>query len=122
MQVSVTIRNLPQIRSAFAQAPRLMTAELDRGIRKSILMIGRNSRILTPVDTGRLRASTREVFHTLYGEVGTHTNYDLFVHEGTRFMRGRPYLRRAVEQAQPVIDNIFAQSVQNVLNRIGRMT
>lgn len=120
--VEIKIKNLPQIKRAFGQAPALMRRNLNIGIRKTLLMVERESRILTPVDTGRLRASHRTVFRDLYGEVGTHTNYDLFVHEGTRYMRPRPYLRNAVTQSANQINLFMTEAVQSTLNTIGKMT
>lgn len=118
--IQITIKNLPEIKRAFNMSPTLMTRELNTAIRQSVLMIGGRSRINTPVDTGRLRASTYEHFSPLKGEVGTNTSYDLFVHGGTRFMPARPYLRKAVEQTD--YEQFFTTAVQTVLNEIGRMT
>lgn len=117
--ISIRITNLPQIKAAFSRAPHLMVAELSKAIQKSVLSISKDSRVSTPVDTGRLRASTYERFGNLQGEVGTNTTYDRFVHEGTTYMRGRPYLRKAVERNQHNIDGYFEKSVQNVLDKIG---
>jgi hypothetical protein len=113
---------MPQIRAAFKLAPTLMTRELNLAIRKSVLTIGRRSRQNTPVLTGRLRASTAERFSNLQGEVGTHTNYDVFVHEGTKFMKGRPYLQQAVESEGVEVQKFFTDAVENVLNDIGKKT
>lgn len=120
--IKVRIKNLPQIRAAFSRSPLLMAKELNIAIQKSVYAIGRSSRQNTPVDTGRLRASTYEQFSNLKGEIGTRTNYDLFVHEGTRFMRARPYLRQAVKSEQSFIDREFTGAVQKVLDQIGRAT
>lgn len=117
--VKITITNMPQIRAAFARAPLLMAAELDKAIQLSVLNIQRKSMINTPVLTGRLRASTASKFSHLRGEVGTHTNYDVYVHEGTRFMAARPYLRDAVEDSSLEIQTTFKRAVQNVLDKIG---
>lgn len=122
VSVGIKIDNLDKIKRAFNQAPYIIKPSLDRAIKKSVLMVGRRSRQLTPVDTGRLRASTREVFRPLYGEVGTHVNYDIYVHEGTRYMRARPYLRDAVNETSNEINSMFAQEMQDALNRIARMT
>lgn len=121
-EVSIKIKNLPQIRSAFGMAPSLMKRNLNTAIRKAVFTIGRTSRILTPVDTGRLRASHREQFRDMYGEIGTHTIYDVFVHEGTRYMRPRPYLRTAVTKHDFEIQGFFKGAVQDTLNEIGKRT
>lgn len=119
-EFSVQIKNLPQIRAAFRKAPVLMTRELNTAIRRSILTIEGKSKQNTPVDTGTLRASTRSIFSNLRGEVGTNVFYDVYVHEGTRYMRGRPYLLEAVNSQQATVDDNFTKAVDNVLNEIAR--
>lgn len=121
-EIAVKITNLADIKRAFALAPILMARELNISIRRVVLQIGRESRMATPVDTGRLRASTYERFSHLKGEVGTNTDYDIFVHEGTRFMRGRPYLRNSVQNNEQTTDREFTSAVQRVLEEIGRKT
>lgn len=97
-----------------------MAKELNKAITSAVISIGRQSRINTPVLTGRLRASTYEHFGNLKGEVGTNTNYDVFVHEGTRYMKARPYLKDAVSESNTQVDVLFKKAVQNVLDTIGR--
>ncbi|CAB4151825.1 hypothetical protein UFOVP585_38 [uncultured Caudovirales phage] len=121
-EINIEISNLAEIKSAFRKAPEQMVKELNTAIKKSVVLIGRGSRRNTPVDTGRLRASTYEKFSPLAGEVGTNTTYDAFVHEGTRFMRGRPYLAMAVQSASYDIDKFFIDAVENVLIKIGEST
>lgn len=122
VSVDIKITNLPQLKAAFESSPRVVGKYLDRAIKKAIIRVGRASRIKTPVDTGRLRASTRETFRPLYGDVGTYTNYDIFVHEGTRYMKGRPFMRLAVEQEQQNVENDFKVELDNALSDIGNNT
>lgn len=120
--ISITISNLPQIQAAFAKAPRLMAQQLNRAIAKTLFNIQRKSMYRTPVDTGRLRASTSVQLYNLKGEVGTHTEYDVYVHDGTRYMRARPYLTQAVDAADPQTQKFFTDAVDAVLSEIGRST
>lgn len=121
VSVGITIKNLPQIRAAFSRAPWIVKPHINLAINKAILTIGRSSRQLTPVDTGRLRASHREVFRPMYGEVGTHVNYDIFVHEGTRYMQARPFMQEAVDQSDNAIQGFFRVELQQALDKIARM-
>lgn len=61
------------------------------------------SKARCPVDTGRLRGSInwRIVLEggTLVAIIGTNVEYAIFVHEGTRYMSGRPFLVEGVNQA-----------------------
>jgi HK97 gp10 family phage protein len=120
--INVKIKNLSQIKSAFKQSPRLMAQELTIAIEKSIFTIKRDSMLNTPVLTGRLRASTYTTMGYLQGAVGTNTNYDVYVHEGTKYMASRPYLRNAVESNDKNIQKFFTEAVDKVLNKIGSMT
>lgn len=117
-KVNVTIKNLPQIKAAFAVAPTNMRRNLNTAIRKSIYTIGSQSRKNTPVRTGRLRSSTRELLGDLKGEVGTHTNYDIFVHEGTRYMKARPFLAQAVNQSDEEVQAFMTRAVQQTLDQL----
>lgn len=118
--VNITIRNLPQIRSAFRKAPFEMSKNLNLAIQKTIFQVSAQSKRNTPVRTGRLRASTYTRFDNLRGEVGTNAEYDIFVHEGTRFMKARPYLRSAVESEDNKIQDYFKKAVQDTLDTIAR--
>lgn len=119
MNIQVKIKNLPEIQAAFKQSPVLMTKNLRVALQRAAITIGRQSRINTPVMTGRLRASTYERFYSnLSAEVGTNTNYALFVHEGTRFMRARPFLARAVDSEQSKVDEEFRRAVEKTLDEI----
>ena len=120
--VSIKITNLREIKAAFKMAPRLMKKELNIAIRKTTLNIQGRSMKNTPVDTGRLRGSTKSLFSDLRGEVGTHTNYDVYVHSGTRFMKARPYLAKAAAEGQSETDAFFTEAVDNVLHKVGKAT
>lgn len=117
-KINITIKNMTQIKAAFNRAPGLMVPELNKAIAKSLIKIQGRSMENTPVDTGRLRASTRTLFGNLKGEVGTHTDYDVFVHDGTRFMKGRPYLLNAVTASDGDVQSYFTEAVDNVLSAI----
>lgn len=120
--IQIKIANLPQIKAAFAKAPRLMATELNNAIRNSIKKIEFTSRENTPYDTGALRASHYMRFGSLRGEVGTNKEYDVFVHEGTYKMRARPYLRNAVRSNDSQVEMYFKNAVDKVLTEIGKQT
>lgn len=117
--IDIQIKNLPQIKAAFRQAPTLMARELNKSIRRVVLGIEGESKKNTPVDTGVLRGSTTSIFSSLRGEVGTHVFYDVLVHEGTRYMKARPFLLNAVRSKEPEVQAEFTDAVQRVLDEIG---
>lgn len=120
VNVKVKITNLREIKQAFSQAPARMTKALNKAIQQSIFTIERQSKINTPVRTGFLRASHRSLFSNLRGEVGPTASYAMFVHEGTRYMRSRPFLLEAVQSTDSQIQGFFEAAVQDTLDSIAR--
>lgn len=79
-------------------------------INKILLRIESYSKQLTPVDTGRLRASEATSLFTteLGGMVSTDVNYAIYVHEGTRKMKARPFMEAAANLVEPSIGGIIS--------------
>jgi len=133
--ISIMITNLPQIKLAFAKAPSRMRSALSDAINKSTLAIGRQAVINAPVRTGRLRGSffgtggfgdssglVLATADLLTGSIGPTANYGVFVEEGTRFMRGQHYLRRAVDSQDVIVQGFFLEAVNKVLDDTGAET
>lgn len=129
--ISVTITNAEEIKRAYSLAPALMTMNLNKAIRASIENIKASSMEHTPVRTGVLRASHYTKFSPLRGEVGADpsddpaargVNYAIFVHDGTKFMKANPFLKYAVEDEEKEVQKLFIYAVQDVLNKIGKMS
>lgn len=124
--ISITISNLPQIKAAMRLAPERMTKELNLAIRKTLISIQAEtilnvhpSRGINVITGGLLSATERPpIFTNLKGVYDIDINYAIFVHEGTRFMRGRPFLQQAVDTNQHSADMFFTQAVNNVLSQV----
>jgi HK97 gp10 family phage protein len=86
-----------------------MKTPLSKAIGKASFLLERRSKKLTPVDTGFLRSSIRvETLQSgLTAKVGPNTDYAVYVHEGTRFMRARPFMRQAVMDSDNELQKIL---------------
>ena len=89
-----------------AEAARLLKATnspVGRYLARVAAKVETAAKARCPVDTGRLRGSInwRLVMEggTLTAIIGTNVEYAIYVHEGTRFMAGRPFLREGLAQA-----------------------
>lgn len=120
--VSIQIKNLPEIKRAFAAAPVQMGKGLNTAIQKSIFSIQADSMRNTPVLTGRLRASHFVSLMPLKGVLEPMTNYAIFVHEGTQYMKGRPFLFDAVRSNEDKVQGFFTEETQKVLDAIAKET
>lgn len=119
--VKIVIKNLPQVRSAFKRSPIIMTKNLRKAIQAALITVQRQSIINAPRRTGFLKAShMTRMLSNLSGYVQPTADYAMFVHDGTRFMRARPFLRQAVAEKQNDVDRIFAKAVEDTLEEIAR--
>ena len=75
-------------------------------LRAQITAIGykvqRMAKQLAPVRTGLMRSTigVGTMINSLGAIVQTNVDYAIFVHEGTRFMRGRPFMEWGAEAAR----------------------
>ena len=112
MQISIDIRpSLEALGRAIGNIG--VTNFLKDEIQKIAFRVERNAKQLTPVDTGRLRASihTQPIFAGLGAKISTNTEYAIFVHEGTKFMRGRPFMERGAQFAKEQIEGDLTKRI-----------
>lgn len=131
MDYKITIKNLPQLRMAFAKAPKFMNEEMSQALKQAGYLVMTKSIKAAPQRTGFLRSSHLQrgqggVFiagsgTNMRAEVGPTADYSVFVHEGTRFMRARPFLRDALFSSDNEIQSLFTKATQNALNKVARL-
>lgn len=119
-EYTVKIKNLNEIKRAFNKAPALTVKALNKAIQRSIFQVERDSKQNTPVRTGYLRSSHITNFTDLRGELIPEADYAIYVHEGTRFLRPRPFLMDALNTNERMVQDEFKDAVQSVLDDIGR--
>lgn len=105
-------------------ARRLQTETLDkqRLMSRIVITVEGRSKRFTPVRTGHLR---RSITHRVEragerGIVGTNVKYAPFVHEGTRFMEGRPFLEQGLAASRATIDQLLEEAGVQLFSRIAR--
>lgn len=116
--IRIEIKNIKQLTSALKSHPDLFIKEFQKALAKAGLVVEIESKKVTPVDTGRLRASISTELKSLMAIISPHTNYALYVHEGTRYMKSRPFMKWGAESAEGRIQQIFLEAEENVLKRI----
>lgn len=105
-------------------ARRLTTETLDkqRLMSRIVITVEGQAKRRTPVRTGHLR---RSITHRVEragerGIVGTNVKYAPFVHEGTRFMEGRPFLEQGLAASRATIDQLLEEAGIQLFSRIAR--
>lgn len=126
--ISISIPNLPKFQRALSKFPELASKEIKNALTKSLYQIVRETKPLTPVDTGRLRGSIGDSSEGIFkvekvsATVGTNVKYAIYVHEGTRYMQGRPFLAEGAKKSINAIKGFFKDAYNNVFNNIAKQS
>ena len=79
-------------------------------------LIRERARQLAPVKTGRLRASIYSQISDWTLTVGAKAPYACYLEFGTRWIRPRHFLLRAIEENQAKIDNAIRMAVSSAVS------
>lgn len=118
-QVRVQLKGLKKFRNIVASLPKSVLSEVQKGIREAAFVVERNSKIaiVTPptraIKHGILRDSIRVAeVKPFQAKVRPTANYAVYVHEGTRRMRPRPFMTVGLKDSVRDIENILNQRVK----------
>lgn len=117
MKIEIQAVNLAQVMKKIGKLTPAMKVALQNAIEKGAMILEKDSKKNTPVDTGRLRASIYSTIKPLSATVQPKTDYAVFVHEGTRFMKGRPYMRQAVDSNEKRIEDVFVKEIEKAIKK-----
>jgi phage gpG-like protein len=127
--IKVTIPNLPKLTKALNKYPETAGKELSIAFTKSALQVVRETKPITPLKTGRLRSSIGQqggegifLIEKMRAIIGTNVKYAVYVHEGTKFMAGRPFLATGTQKAMSDIQQYFKNALTNITEKIAKQT
>lgn len=124
--IKITIKNLDNLKSAFRSYPEIVAPLLRDASSKSAFEVERRAKILSPVDTGRLRASIATSLGIMNkgitSIVSTNVFYAIYVHEGTRRMKKRPFMRQAAEGAIGRITTHYENAESRAMQAIANLS
>lgn len=116
MNIGISITtNAKDLAKKFDKDVERIKQFLEIAVKKATFLVERESKIRAPVDTGRLRSSIQTEIRPLTATIYPTVNYALFVHEGTRYLKSRPFMRDAADQSEKEIQNIFSKAVHDAL-------
>lgn len=123
MPIDVEILGLKEAQAKATQVLRdLYGGALVDAIRKATLIVLRDAKINSPIRFGRLRASItpdvrRENDNEIVGVVGSNVSYAAYQELGTKYMKGRFYLQRALETNAEQVERIIGGAVAEIVNK-----
>ena len=104
-------------RSAMDKAAEIMVESIQEKILYGYHDVHGNPPHTEIVDTGRLfdsiKAQVRRVSQNAYAtEAGTDVPYAIYVHDGTRKLKGRPFITDGILAAQPELKEILSDELK----------
>ncbi len=115
-QVTITIKpNLTTLARKFGNV-NIGSFMRDK-IKELAFLVERESKKVTPVDTGRLRASIGVSLRPMSATIAPHTSYAIYVHEGTRYMRARPYMFWGARDATKGFEQKMSKELESHIQR-----
>ena len=116
MAVKITMtHNIKEVAKQLGVKPRKIARNMLIAVSRATFLVERQGKMEAPVDTGLLRSKTLGNIRGLVGSVQSFVNYATFVHEGTRYITGNPYLTRALKKSQSKIVDIFRSEVRRAI-------
>jgi len=124
-QLNIQVKGLDKLQKAFKVAPTVVRREIGEGIEASMRTIEGEypksysasgigvisgflkNRVLVKVDKKRLK-----------GILTPKMDYSLYVHEGTRYMRGRPWLKKTVDRKEKEVQRIMQIYINKALKKV----
>jgi HK97 gp10 family phage protein len=111
VEVTLNVTGVDEFKAALNRLDSSMVRQVHEQLRKWALDVKTSAGKRVPVVTGTLRRSIFARVSEWTVEVGADAVYAACVEFGTRFMRARPFLFPAVQEALPVLESVVCEAV-----------
>ena len=119
IQVSIDVAGANEFTQAMKQFDSGMQRQVHERLRNWAEEVKTSARGQVPVKTGHLRDSIYTKMGEWIAEVGAEATYAVFVELGTRYMRARPFLYPAVQEALPRLEAIIGEAIEAAKREAG---
>lgn len=125
MQFSLKILGAAELSRHFILLRKKIPVVLEESLRESAALVERYAKIqLTSgpnraLLTGYLRSSIGMTsLLPFQAKVTADANYGIYIHEGTRYMRARPFMEAGLRDALPEIEKVFGKRVKTLVETV----
>lgn len=91
---------------------------IDKAIQTAAFIVEGESKKVTPVDTGFLRSSITTAYGHQKATISPRAAYGLFVHEGTKFFKGRPFFEIGAQNAKPEVEEAIKLMLDDIAQQM----
>ena len=126
MEIKIRIKpDVDQLVKRFEGFENILLQNLREAIWGYALLIERGAKMFSPVRTGRMRSSIginmRIADAGLSATVAPNVEYAFFVHEGTRYMKGRPFMEWGLNAYRREGEQLINNKINDAINKLGGM-
>jgi len=116
--IKLEVKNLDELLQKFWALQ--VDKTLSTAVKKTIIFLEWQSKRETPVDTWILRNSYKSTFGNKgkTGELINFRKYWVYVHEGTKYIKGNPFITRAVNKSERQISVIWSTEINKMLKTL----
>jgi HK97 gp10 family phage protein len=104
-----------EVKRWLRERPAKTISELNRAVKASVISVEAETKRNAPVDTGTLKSSLSHTTQELEGEVvAAGVKYAIYQEYGTKYMRGRFFMTKAVRSLTNKINYFFKKAMENI--------
>jgi HK97 gp10 family phage protein len=112
IQINIDVAGAEEFKQAMKQFDSGMQRQVHERLANWAAEVKESAGQRVPVKTGQLRDSIYAKIGEWVAEVGAEASYAVFVEFGTRYMRARPFLYPAVQEALPRLEAIILEAIE----------
>lgn len=119
MRLSIDLGSMLLMQQHMKNRGEALQKALPTIFKKSLLVVERYTKIESPVDTGRMRASIsegQEIFPK-YATIGPTVEYAKYVETGTKRMRANPFMARGTKASVGDIKSVVVEEIKAAIHR-----
>ncbi len=125
MSVEIIVKTKPsweELAKRFQGFEGVLLKKMREGLWGYGLLVERGSKTFSPVDTGRMRASIGTSMgymeKGLASYIQPNVDYAIYVHEGTRYMKGRPFMKWGLDAYRREGDKLLIQKIEEATKEL----
>lgn len=119
LEIRIKAENLEQVIRKFKEFPDKIVRHLDQFMMKASLILEGETKLRTPVDTGRLRSSIFTNLQPLRSTISTNVDYAVYVHEDLTAYHPTGealFMENAVKAKENELNKLLADEIKDALS------
>ena len=118
VEVSITVSGMEELRRKINKLNSELKRKVNDELRKIGSLISERAKNLAPIRTGRLRSSIFSRVEDWTLKVGANAPYARYVEFGTRWIKPRHFMLRAVQENTSKIKGLLDKAVSSAISEV----